>query len=190
MSDPSPPFPPSPLRFHNVTASCKIASGDMNLRDISVSLHNTFYKKKGGHVQIVLKEPRCTCMVYKSGSLAVSGAASEEDARRGARVCARKIQKLGHPVHFRDFKITGMMGAFSTGFKVKLEHFAGRHSHECSYEPELFPAAIYRMPQPDMVFQITVDGNVTISGSTSSSDMRVGSEKLAEMLANHKKTVE
>lgn len=105
-------------------------------------------------------------------------------------MCARKIQKLGHPVYFRDFKITGMMGAFSTGFNVKLEHFTGRYSHECSYEPELFPAAIYRMPQPSMVFQITVEGNVTISGAKSASDMHIGHEQVTRMLAEHRRDAE
>ena len=63
-----------------------------------------------------------------------------------------------------DFKIQNIVGSIDVGFCLNLESFHVCHSQMCSYEPEIFPGIIYRLPDPKVVLLIFVSGKVVITG--------------------------
>ncbi len=77
---------------------------------------------------------------------------------------ARILQRLEHPVSFKDFKVQNMVGSCDVKFPIRLEGLASTHFHSCSYEPELFPGLIFRMQVPKVVLLIFVSGKVVLTG--------------------------
>ncbi|XP_062299144.1 neoverrucotoxin subunit alpha-like [Scomber scombrus] len=93
---------------------------------------------------MMIRKPRATALMYKTGNMVCTGTRSEESSYIAARRFARIVQKLGHPVRFLNFKIQTMVGSCKI-FPVNLEKLALTHRMHCSYEPELFPALFYKV---------------------------------------------
>ena len=83
--------------------------------------------------------------IFKSGKVTARGRIREENAMAAGRQLARLIQtKCDYPdVKFSKFKIYNMSVSATLPFGVKLTEFA-QASTGVEYEPELFPAAIFR----------------------------------------------
>ncbi|XP_036936278.1 TATA-box-binding protein-like isoform X2 [Acanthopagrus latus] len=107
-----------------------------------------------------IREPRTTAVVYKSGKIMCTGTKSVQQARLGARKCARKVQKLGFPVRPLNFKIQTMTAKWKI-FPLHLQRFS-QHQN-CSYDPELFPGLIYEV-SPGITATIFSSGSICLSG--------------------------
>jgi transcription initiation factor TFIID TATA-box-binding protein len=77
------------------------------------------------------------------------GEKSEEESRLAARKFARIIQNIS--------------ASTDVNFHVCKEALA-QTAQFCSYEPELFPAVIYRMVKPRIVLHIFRTGKVLFTG--------------------------
>uniref|UniRef100_A0A4W5L4E5 TBP-like 1 n=1 Tax=Hucho hucho TaxID=62062 RepID=A0A4W5L4E5_9TELE len=76
-----------------------------------------------------LRKPRVTASIWSSGKIICTGATSEDEAKQGARRLARTLQKLG-------FKVRDDTADLLFSFFIKFVKI---------YEPELHPAATYRI---------------------------------------------
>uniref|UniRef100_A0A4W5KR36 TBP-like 1 n=1 Tax=Hucho hucho TaxID=62062 RepID=A0A4W5KR36_9TELE len=85
-----------------------------------------------------LRKPRVTASIWSSGKIICTGATSEDEAKQGARRLARTLQKLG--------------------FKVRDD------TADLLYEPELHPAATYRIKTLKATVQVFSTGSLTITG--------------------------
>jgi len=74
-----------------------------------------------------LRKPRVTASIWSSGKITLTGASSEEDAKVGARRCARVLQKLGFNVGFTNYRITNVLATCTLPFAVKIADFAQAH---------------------------------------------------------------
>ncbi|KAM7381065.1 hypothetical protein PAMA_012075 [Pampus argenteus] len=88
---------------------------------------------------------------------------SEEESRVAARRFAYIIQKLGFPARFLDFKIHNVVASCKM-FPVNLAQVVEAHPHQCSYEPELFPALFYN-DIPGIKVAVFSSGTMNFSGN-------------------------
>ncbi|XP_042372730.1 TATA box-binding protein-like 2, partial [Plectropomus leopardus] len=109
-----------------------------------------------------IREPRTTALIYSSGKLVCTGATSAQQSRQAARKFARKVQKLGFPVRFLNFKIHNIF-AYCETFPVNLMELASHQS--CSYEPEMFPAGVFFRGIPDITVVIAQSGKISLTGT-------------------------
>ena len=79
-----------------------------------------------------------------------TGSKSEIDLLTVSKKCARILKGLGYEAKFTNFRICNIVSTFSIGAPILLEKFqkflkdkieTGRYS---DYEPEIFPALIFR----------------------------------------------
>ncbi|XP_043943042.1 TATA box-binding protein-like 1 [Protopterus annectens] len=89
---------------------------------------------------------------------------NEEEAKLGARRLARCLQKLGFQVKFTDFKVVNVLAVCTMPFEIRLPEFTKRNRPIASYEPELHPAASYRIKHLKATLQIFSTGSVTVTG--------------------------
>uniref|UniRef100_H2ZSN0 TATA box-binding protein-like 1 n=1 Tax=Latimeria chalumnae TaxID=7897 RepID=H2ZSN0_LATCH len=89
---------------------------------------------------------------------------SEEEAKLGARRLARCLQKLGFQVKFTDFKVVNVLAVCTMPFEIRLPEFTNNNRPIASYEPELHPAATYRIKSLRATLQIFSTGNITVTG--------------------------
>ncbi|XP_063079546.1 TATA box-binding protein-like 1 [Engraulis encrasicolus] len=136
----------------------------LNLRTIALEGLNVIYKPEVGKVLIKLRKPKITASIWSSGKIICTGATSEEDAKLGARRLARILQKMGFKVRFSAFKVVNVLAVCSMPFQVHLVQFTKNNRPIASYEPEIHPAASYRIKHLKATIQIFSTGSITLTG--------------------------
>ncbi|XP_049420342.1 uncharacterized protein LOC125881297 [Epinephelus fuscoguttatus] len=121
-----------------------------------------------------IREPQSTAVIYESGIVVCTGTKSEEQSRLAARKFARKVQKLGFPARFLNFRIQNMVASYKS-LPINLEQMAS-HEH-CSYEPELFQALFYS-GIPGVVITITTKGKIVLTGAKSRAEIEEALETI------------
>ena len=84
-------------------------------------------------VLMKLRRPYSTASIWASGKITCTGTQSEADARKGARRCARAIQKLGFNVQFKNFQIVNVLGTCNLPFGILIHPFAAAHREQVRY---------------------------------------------------------
>ncbi|XP_023662635.1 TATA box-binding protein-like 1 isoform X2 [Paramormyrops kingsleyae] len=136
----------------------------LNLRTIALEGSNVIYKPEVGKVLMKLRKPRITASIWSSGKIICTGATSEEEAKLGARRLARCLQKLGFKVKFTAFKVVNVLAVCTMPFHIHLIQFTKNNRPIASYEPELHPAASYRIKNLKATVQVFSTGSITVTG--------------------------
>lgn len=147
----------------NVVATFRVRC-HLNLRTIALEGVNVIYKPELGKVLMKLRKPKITASIWSSGKIICTGATSEDEAKLGARRLARCLQKLGFKVRFSAFKVVNVLAVCSMPFAVHLIDFTKNNRPIASYEPELHPAAMYRIKHLKATVQVFSTGSVTVTG--------------------------
>uniref|UniRef100_A0AAQ4S4G0 TATA box-binding protein-like 1 n=1 Tax=Gasterosteus aculeatus aculeatus TaxID=481459 RepID=A0AAQ4S4G0_GASAC len=172
----------------NVVATFRVRC-HLNLRTIALEGTNVIYKPEIGKVLMKLRKPKITASIWSSGKIICTGATSEDDAKLGARRLARVLQKLGfkagmgtddhslsagrkdragtgriREVRFSAFKVVNVLAVCSMPFGIQLVDFTIKNRPIASYEPELHPAATYRIKHIKATVQVFSTGSITVTG--------------------------
>ncbi|KAK6640302.1 hypothetical protein RUM44_011988 [Polyplax serrata] len=175
------------ITLQNVVATVNLVN-ELDLRKINFCTRNTEYNPgrfKGLVMRI--REPKTTALIFRSGKIVVTGAKSEEAALLAARKYARIIQKLGFTIKFCNFKVQNIVGTCDVRFPIKLESLNQIHGQFSSYEPELFPALIYRMVKPRVVLLIFVNGKIVLTGARTQQDIQEALDIMMPILKSFRK---
>ncbi|KAI9920780.1 hypothetical protein PsorP6_000028 [Peronosclerospora sorghi] len=147
-----------------------------------------------------LHNPKATAMLFANGKLVCTGADTEDGIKNVARRFTQVIQKMDYPgVNLIDFKIQNVVGTCSLGFRrrsLSLIAIAARWEQmyllELSwvltfkYEPELYPALIYRLEKPHVKVLVFVSGNVVFTDSKEPKKLYAACETIYPILCQFK----
>lgn len=141
-------------RVQNIMCTVDLGTR-LNLHHITTHCYNVEYQPaKFNPVVMRLRKPfKFTTLIFTSGKIVLTGVKSEEDAKKAARIVARKIQKLGFRVKFRNFLITNIVASANLGFNPRFTNFYNKNKKFVDYEPELFPGLVYRAGVTVIVFK-------------------------------------
>ncbi|XP_014274368.1 uncharacterized protein [Halyomorpha halys] len=160
----------------------------LDLQKINFRTRNSEYNpKRFCGIVMRLLHPRSTALIFSSGKIVVTGVKHEQHSVLAARKYARILQKLNFPVKFKDFKIHNMVATCDLRFPLRLENLHQIHGQFSSYEPELFPALIYRMIKPRIVILIFVNGKLVITGAKSRGEIYEGLDNIFPILKSYRK---
>ncbi|RZF44436.1 hypothetical protein LSTR_LSTR002209 [Laodelphax striatellus] len=167
-----------------VNTSCTL-----DLRKINFYTRNSEYNpSRFCGIVMRLREPRATALIFSSGKIVTTGTKHESSALLASRKFVRIIQKLGFNVKFQNFKIHNMVSTCDLRFPIRLENLNQVHGQFSSYEPELFPALIYRMVKPRVVLLIFVNGKVVITGAKSREETQEALDNIHKVLKSFRKS--
>lgn len=102
--------------------------------------------------------------VWSSGKVWCTGATSEANAHIGARRIARRIQKLGFPCKFSNYRILNMLATCEMPFGIRLYALAENYPLTAIYEPELHSGLTYQIKEPKATLKVYTTGSVVITG--------------------------
>ncbi len=108
-----------------------------------------------------------TALVYHTGNVVLTGASNVQMANAAAWNLTYYFSKHGIPVQMRNFKVENIVAKFHTGFYVDLAAFKRARGILVKYNPDQFPAAIYKGYRDDgKKFKILVynTGSLVITG--------------------------
>ncbi|KAH8376776.1 hypothetical protein KR093_001313 [Drosophila rubida] len=148
--------------INNVVCSFSVKC-HLNLHDIALHGINVEYRRENSMLTMRLRRPYTTASIWSSGRITCTGATSEQDAKIAARRYARRLQKLGFPVGFHNFRIYNVLGTCTMPWAIRIVQFSERHRSNASYEPELHPGVTYRMTDPTATLKIFSTGSITVT---------------------------
>lgn len=172
---------------HNIVATANFCCS-LDLAQIVVRVRNAEYNPKRFRAVIMrIFEPRTTAMLFSSGKIVCTGAKSERLACIAVRKYGRIMQKLGYDIKFTEFKIQNMVSTVDIKFPIRLDKLALVHAQFCTYDPDFFPALIYRMVRPRTVLLIFVSGKIIITGAKSRNEIIETINHMAPVLNSFRK---
>ncbi|XP_046920131.2 uncharacterized protein LOC124500135 [Dermatophagoides farinae] len=172
---------------HNIVATANF-NCRLELSKIVTRVRNAEYNPKRFCAVIMrIFEPRTTAMLFASGKIVVTGAKNERLACLACRKYGRIVQKLGYDVKFSEFKVQNIVSTVDMKFPIRLDKLAIYHGQFCTYDPDFFPALIYRMVRPRTVLLIFVSGKLIITGARSRTEMMETMEHIGPVLCSYRK---
>ena len=106
----------------------------LNLDFIDLFLKNVNYKKGSKKLTMKIKEPKATAIIYDTGKLICTGATSEEDSRKAAKIFAKIIKAHGHNVQFNDYKIENISATIDLKFEICLKQLIFNFTPSITYQ--------------------------------------------------------
>jgi transcription initiation factor TFIID TATA-box-binding protein len=133
-----------------------------------------------------LKKPKTTTLIFGTGRMVCTGAKSEKDSRRALNKLVEELRTHGIPIsNIPSIKIQNIVASVILGGTIDLENAVSKLKR-VMYEPEQFPAAIYRMEDPNVVFLIFSTGKSVCVGAKREREVYEAVEKLQRILEENK----
>ncbi|KAF1317090.1 Tata-box-binding protein, partial [Globisporangium splendens] len=165
-----------------------VCSANLGMRFDLTNLFTKSHKKaelvpKKNCIVMKLGGPRATAMLFANGKLVCTGAETEDAIKAAARKFTQIIQKMDYPgVNLIDFKIQNVVGTCELGFRVLVEELSFAHHDYCTYEPELYPALIYRLEKPKVKILVFVSGKVVFTSSKDPRELHAAFDAILPVL--------
>lgn len=175
---------PTPV-IHNVVATIQIKCKPLNISKLSRYLpYSTYDKSKFAAITIRLADPVCTCLLFTSGKLVVTGASSWDEGLLTA-YCIRDILKniyIHETFEISSYDVQNIVAhvdiPLKCGQKLDLDRFYSENSKEITYQKNMFPGLIFRAVNESVVLLCFNSGKVVVTGGKSVQNIHSGWKKL------------
>ncbi len=111
-----------------------------------------------------IENPHATLLIFSSGKMVITGLKKTVDANLAAQQAVEKLQNIGFKIKNPKVTIQNIVATSSLNINVDLNMLTIMMDN-VMYEPEVFPAAIYKMPVPKVVFLIFSSGKIVCLGA-------------------------
>jgi transcription initiation factor TFIID TATA-box-binding protein len=161
---------PNP-KVHNVVATIQIKCKNINIQKLHQILPYTSYdKSKFAAITIRLADPVCTCLLFTSGKLVVTGASSWNEGLLTA-YCIRDILKRCFSTEeflIISYDVQNIVAHVDIPLKVyqklDLDKFYNENGREITYQKNMFPGLIFRSRLCPVVLLCFSSGKIVITG--------------------------
>jgi len=129
-----------------------------------------------------LKKPRTTTLLFKTGKMVCTGAKSSKSARTAIAQVISDLTGSGIIIIARpDVDIENIVASANLHGNIDLENVT-EQLYRTMYEPEQFPAVIYRTNEPKVALLIFANGKIVCTGAKREADVYCAIEKLRDTL--------
>ena len=129
-----------------------------------------------------LNDPKTTTLIFRTGKMICTGAKSERMARNAIGKLLRELKAKGIIVRGKpEIVVRNVVATAELGGEIDLESLVYKFGR-VMYEPEQFPATIYRMEEPKVVILIFFTGRLVITGAKNEEQIHEAVEKLRKRL--------
>jgi len=173
------------VQIQNVVASAAF-NQTFDLKAIANAFpKNTEFKGRFPGLIFKLKKPKATILIFKTGKMVCTGGQGEDEARKSILRAARKLKKGGINVARKpDIQITNIVASANLEGFIDIDKLYASEGMEGNilFEPEQFPALIYRWKSPQVIFLIFSTGKIVCVGAKKEKDIYEAIEKLRRKL--------
>ena len=155
------------ISVENVVATATL-NQKLDLIAIMKVFRNVEYRpKKFPGLVFRLKRPKTATLIFSTGKMVCTGAKSDKLARSAIKKVVKELKNngiiiLGKP----EIVIQNMVATANLHTYIDLEAAADVLDN-VMYEPEQFPALIYRMAEPKVVILVFASGKLVCTGAKS-----------------------
>jgi transcription initiation factor TFIID TATA-box-binding protein len=131
-----------------------------------------------------IQDPKFVTLIFSSGKVILTGFKNLNNVTIGLHKFLDIINEVGLS-HIDDpqVKITNIVCSYYIGYPCNLNKIMMAFNCEnVEYEPEQFPALVYRIPDPKLVFLIFATGNIILAGGKNFEDVKRGLTVIKEKI--------
>ena len=165
----------------------------LDLHEISDRFAEAEYKKQKFPGLIYrMKKPKVAILLFTSGKLICTGAKTIDQTKEAVNILRDRLKTLfaeKHPEELEkipkevDVKIQNIVATGDLGTIINLDKAMVYLSFEkVEYEPEQFPALVYRVDEPRTVFLLFGSGKVVCTGGKNIEDINIAMDILIDEL--------
>ena len=124
-------------------------------------------------------------LIFKTGKMVCTGGKGENEASRAILGAARKLRKEGINVTRKpEIQITNIVASATLNGIIDLDKLYSSEGMggNILFEPEQFPALIYRWESPKVIFLVFSTGKIVCVGARKEKDIYEAIEKLQRKL--------
>jgi len=133
------------------------------------------------------EKPKSAILVFASGKFVCTGTKSEKDARRAVKKMVKKLEgaeilQEGNNPEIVIQNIVSSVGFGNVMIDIERSIYELHGQGKVMYEPDMFPGAIYRMKEPEVVFLIFTSGKLVCVGAKKEEEIYRAVAKLHTLL--------
>lgn len=153
------------IRITNIVCTCNFNTSIYLPHFVHLYPFCEWNRKKFAAATMRFTDPRTTCLVFGSGRLVCTGACTLIAAKVTILQAIQLVKLAGYQPRVSDFHVQNIASAFEHSESLNLAALYSRWPEETNYEPELFPALIFRPSiESNGVYLIFESGRVVITG--------------------------
>lgn len=169
------------MRIENIVATVDIGQR-LNLEELTFKLPNAVYESwRFPGLILKINKPKATVLVFSTGRLVCAGMRSEKEAHLLIKRVVDMFRGIGVNVGNVRAGIQNIVASAYLGGSIDVESAAFALG-KTMYEPDQFPAVIYRMNEPRVVFLIFSSGKIICAGAKNEENIFMAVEKLRRLL--------
>jgi transcription initiation factor TFIID TATA-box-binding protein len=180
---------------HNIVSTSQILSSEksINLQRIADLFPFTSYdRKRFAAITVRLANPHCTCLLFGSGKLVITGSTSFHACVVAAHEITR-ILRLANPRHWFEVGSCVIQNIvahveLSPGTVIDLEGLYTTFCECSTYQRTIFPGLVLRPPRSPIVLLIFTSGRIVCTGGRSYEDIYYGFAQMFTMLKSYIKS--
>ena len=177
---------------HNIvsTSQIKTTMTEINLQRLACLFPFTSYdRKRFAAITIRLAQPRCTCLLFGSGKLVITGSTSFY----ACLVASQTITDMLREVNPRDtFEVVSCViqnivahVELRRGLMIDLDGLYAKFCEQSTYQKSIFPGLVLRPPESPIVLLIFKSGRIVCTGGKSYDDMYYGFVNMFKVLKEY-----
>ena len=129
-----------------------------------------------------LKKPKTATLIFGTGKMVCTGAKSEKESRRAVETVVKELRSQGIQITEKPVvNIQNIVASAALGGEIDLESLVYK-LERVMYEPEQFPGAVFRMPDPKVVFLIFSAGKLVCVGAKKEEQVYAAVDKIQKLL--------
>jgi transcription initiation factor TFIID TATA-box-binding protein len=174
---------------HNIVSTSQIQSSQrqLNLQRLADLFPFTTYdRKRFAAITVRLANPHCTCLLFGSGKLVITGSTSFN----ACIVASHEITRILRQASPRDTfevlscQIQNLVAhvSLAKGLQINLDHLYERFNEQSTYQRSVFPGLVLRPPRSPIVLLIFTSGRIVCTGGRSYHDIYYGFRAIFDTL--------
>lgn len=166
---------------HNIVSTSQIVSSQkaIDLQRVATTFPFTSYdKKRFAAITIRLANPHCTCLLFGSGKLVITGCTSFYACILASHMVSRMLTEAcpGDTFQVTSCVIQNIVAhvELPRGTSINLHGIYKRYCACATYQKAIFPGLVLRPPKSPIVLLIFSSGRIVCTGGRSFDDIQYG----------------
>jgi transcription initiation factor TFIID TATA-box-binding protein len=176
-------------RCHNIVSTSQIRTSQPHIdlqRLADLFPFTTYDRKRFASITIRLANPHCTCLLFGSGKLVITGSTFFN----ACIVASHEITRILRRASPRDTfdvvscQIQNLVAhvSLSAGTLIDLNRLYERFNEQSTYQRSIFPGLVLRPPRSTIVLLVFSSGRIVCTGGRSYADIYHGFQRIYPML--------
>ena len=186
------PEAPIPL-CHNIVSTTQIQcsqSTDIDLQRLAQVFPCTTYdKKRFAAITIRLASPQCTCLLFGSGKVVITGSTCFHACIMAAHTISSMLRQAipNQAFYVRTCSIQNIVAhvELPPGKQIDLAGLYARFCECATYQKSIFPGLVLRLPKFPIVLLIFSSARMVCTGGRSYDDIHCGFACIYKILKQH-----